>query len=311
MLCQRTIKAITNASGVGLHSGQLVEMSLRPAEPGTGIVFRRVDLPQPVEVPASALLVGDSRLCSCLVKDDPEAGLVQVSTVEHLMSALAGLGVDNVWVDLNGSEVPIFDGSASPFVFLLQSAELEEQPIAKKFIRLKDVIEVKDGDKWARLEPYDGFRMDLSINFGHPAICDSSNSVRFDFTDQSYLREIARARTFGFVQEVEWMRDNGLALGGSLDNAIVLDEFRVLNDEGLRYRDEFARHKLLDALGDIYLLGHPLLASFTAHKSGHALVNKLARALLLQQEKWEITTFTQPEQYPAGVINWLGMLQAS
>ncbi|HET7775153.1 MAG TPA: UDP-3-O-acyl-N-acetylglucosamine deacetylase [Azospira sp.] len=300
MLKQRTLKSLIRASGVGLHSGVKVTMALRPAAPDTGIVFRRVDLPQPVEIRADALLVGDTRMCSCLEVDG-----VKVGTVEHLMSAFAGLGIDNAYVDLDAAEVPILDGSAAPFVFLIQSAGIEEQPAAKKFIRVTRPIEVRDGDKWARFEPYDGYKLTFSIIFNHPAIDKSAQSVSIDFAEQSYTREVARARTFGFMQDVEMLRENGLALGGGLENAIVLDEFRVLNSDGLRYGDEFVKHKVLDAVGDLYLLGHPLLASFTAHKSGHALNNLLARQLLLEKESWEWASFEDEALAPAGVARWL------
>jgi len=300
MLKQRTLKALIRASGVGLHSGVKVTMALRPAAPDTGIVFRRVDLPNPVEIRADALLVGDTRMCSCLEVDG-----VKVGTVEHLMSAFAGLGIDNAYVDLDAAEVPILDGSAAPFVFLIQSAGIEEQPAAKKFIRVTRPIEVRDGDKWARFEPYDGYKLTFSIIFNHPAIDKSAQSVSVDFAEQSYTREVARARTFGFMQDVEMLRENGLALGGGLENAIVLDEYRVLNSDGLRYGDEFVKHKVLDAVGDLYLLGHPLLAAFTAHKSGHALNNLLARQLLKEQDSWEFATFEDQAQTPVGVARWL------
>ncbi|WP_109040921.1 UDP-3-O-acyl-N-acetylglucosamine deacetylase [Azospira sp. I13] len=300
MLKQRTLKSLIRASGVGLHSGVKVTMALRPAAPDTGIVFRRVDLPQPVEIRADALMVGDTRMCSCLEVDG-----VKVGTVEHLMSAFAGLGIDNAYVDLDAAEVPILDGSAAPFVFLIQSAGIEEQPAAKKFIRVTRPIEVRDGDKWARFEPYDGYKLTFSIIFNHPAIDKSAQSVSVDFAEQSYTREVARARTFGFMQDVEMLRENGLALGGGLENAIVLDEYRVLNSDGLRYGDEFVKHKVLDAVGDLYLLGHPLLAAFTAHKSGHALNNLLARQLLKEQDSWEFATFEDQAQTPVGVARWL------
>lgn len=304
MLKQRTLKSLIRACGVGLHSGVKVTMTLRPAAPDTGIVFRRVDLEQPVDLPASALMVGDTRMCSCLEVDSAQ-GKVRVGTIEHLMSAFAGLGIDNAWVDLDAAEVPILDGSASPFVFLVQSAGIEEQPVAKKFIRVREPIEVRDGDKWARFDPYDGYRLAFSIVFNHPAIDRSGQNVTIDFADNSYVREVARARTFGFMQEVEWLRENGLAQGGGLDNAVVLDEYRVLNADGLRYGDEFVKHKVLDAIGDLYLLGHPLLASFSAHKSGHALNNVLARALLANRSAWEFVTFDDAATAPAGVTRWL------
>ena len=306
MLKQRTLKTLTRASGVGLHSGVKVNMVLRPAAPNTGIVFRRVDLEPVVDLPASALLVGDTRMCSCLEHDGARVG-----TIEHLMSAFAGLGIDNAYVDIDAAEVPILDGSASPFVFLIQSAGIEEQPVAKKFIRIKRPIEVREsdrnGDKWARLEPYDGFRLDFSIVFNHPAINRSGQRVTIDFAEHSYVHEVARARTFGFMQEVEWLRENGLAQGGGLDNAVVLDEYRVLNGDGLRYSDEFVKHKVLDAIGDLYLLGHPLLASFTAHKSGHALNNLLARELLANPDAWEYVSFDDQARAPAAVARWLAL----
>jgi UDP-3-O-[3-hydroxymyristoyl] N-acetylglucosamine deacetylase len=303
MLKQRTLKTIIRASGVGLHGGVKVNLALRPAAPDTGIVFRRVDLPEPVDIPASALLIGDTRMCSCLEKDG-----VKIGTIEHLMSAFAGLGIDNAWVDLDAPEVPILDGSASPFVFLIQSAGIEEQNAAKKFIRVTKTIEIRDGDKWARFEPYDGYKLSFSIVFNHPAIDKSAQKAEIDFADHSYTREVARARTFGFMQEVEYLRENGLALGGGLENAIVLDEFRVLNQDGLRYNDEFVKHKILDAVGDLYLLGHPLLAAFSSHKGGHAMNNQLARQLLANQESWELVSFEQADRAPEGVTRWLNQL---
>ena len=310
MLKQRTLKSLIRASGVGLHSGIKVNMVLRPAAPNTGIVFRRVDLDPVVDLPASALMVGDTRMCSCL---EQEIGSirVKVGTIEHLMSAFAGLGVDNAFVDLDAAELPILDGSASPFVFLIQSAGIEEQSAAKRFIRVKRPVEVreadKSGEKWARFDPYDGFKLNFSIVFNHPAITRSGQETSFDFSEGSYVREVARARTFGFMQEVEWLRENGLAQGGGLDNAVVLDEYRVLNGDGLRYGDEFVRHKVLDAIGDLYLLGHPLLASFTAHKSGHALNNVLARELLANPDAWEFVVFEDQAQAPQAVVRWLSL----
>ncbi len=299
MLKQRTLKTVIRASGVGLHGGVKVTMTLRPAAPDTGIVFRRVDLPEPVDLPARAFMVGDTRMCSCLEQDG-----VKVGTIEHLMSALAGLGIDNAWIDLDAPEVPILDGSSAPFVFLIQSAGVEEQPAAKKFIRVTQPIEVRDGDKWARFEPYEGYKLDFSIVFNHPAIDKSAQQASIDFAEQSYIREVSRARTFGFMQDVEYLREHGLALGGGLENAIVLDEFRVLNQDGLRYSDEFVKHKILDAVGDLYLIGHPLLAAYSSHKGGHALNNQLARALLEQTSSWEFATFTAAAT-PAGVTRWL------
>jgi len=297
MLKQRTLKTLIKASGVGLHTGQKVRMSLRPAPPDTGIVFRRIDLASPVDIPARAELVGDARLASTLIKDG-----AKVHTVEHLMSALSGLGIDNAFVDLDSPELPILDGSASPFALLLQQAGLEEQAAPKRFLRVRKTVEVKEGDKWARLEPYEGFRLSFSIDFRHPAIERTTQSVSVDFAETSYLKEIARARTFGFMHEVEELKGSGLALGGGLDNAVVLDDQGVLNADGLRFADEFIRHKLLDAIGDLYLLGRPLLGAFTAHKSGHALNNKLARAALADPTALETVVFERAEEAPAGVV---------
>jgi len=296
MLKQRTLKSLIRAKGVGLHTGQKVNMTLRPAQPDTGIVFRRIDLASPVDIPARADRVGETRLSSCLVHQE-----AKVYTVEHLMSALAGLGVDNAYVDLDGPEVPIMDGSAAPFALLLQQAGLAEQMAPKRFLRVTRAIEVREGDKWARLDPYEGLRLAFSIVFNHPVIDKTSQSVSVDFAETSYLKEIARARTFGFMHDVERLREDGLALGGGLDNALVLDEYRVLNAEGLRFADEFIRHKVLDALGDLYLLGRPLLGAFSAHKSGHALNNRLLRALVADTGAWEMASFEHAEQAPAGV----------
>ena len=293
---QRTLKSLVTASGVGLHTGRKVRLTLRPAPVETGIVFRRVDLPVPVEIPARAELVGETRLSSCLIRGD-----VKIYTVEHLMSALGGLGVDNAYVDLDAEELPILDGSAGPFVMLIQQAGLEQQAAPKRFLRVLRRVEVTDGDKWARLDPYDGYRLSFSIDFRHPVIEKSTQSVSIDFAETSYVKELARARTFGFMQDVEALRESGLALGGGLDNAVVLDEFRVLNADGLRFADEFIRHKLLDANGDLYLLGKPLLAAFSAHKSGHGLNNLLLRALLADAGAMETVSFERPEEAPAGV----------
>lgn len=294
MLRQRTLKSVIRATGVGLHTGEKVAMTLRPAQPDTGIVFRRIDMAQPVDIRAEASKVTDTRLCSTL-----EDHGVRVATVEHLMSALAGLGVDNAYVDLDGAEVPIMDGSASPFVFLIQSAGIEEQPAAKRFLRICRSVEVVEGDKWARFEPYEGFKLSFSIVFDHPVLEKSAQTATVDFAETSYAKEVARARTFGFMQEVEALRSDGLALGGSMDNAIVMDEYRVLNADGLRYNDEFVKHKVLDAIGDLYLAGHPIVGAFSAHKSGHALNNRLLRELLSRRDAWELVSFERQEDAPA------------
>ena len=286
------------ATGVGLHTGAKVYMTLRPAAPNTGIVFRRTDLNPPIEVKGEPYAVGDTRLCSTL-----EKGSVKVATVEHLMSALAGLGIDNAYVDLTAGEVPIMDGSAGPFVFLLQSAGIEEQSAPKKFIRIVKPVEVKEGDKWARFEPHSGYKLTMSIDFAHPVFDKAPQEVTVDFSTTSYVKEVSRARTFGFMQDVETMRSQGLALGGSLDNAIVMDEYRVLNSDGLRYDDEFVKHKVLDAIGDLYLLGHPLIGAYSAHKTGHALNNKLARRLMEDKPSWELVSFERPEDAPV-FLTW-------
>jgi UDP-3-O-[3-hydroxymyristoyl] N-acetylglucosamine deacetylase len=296
MIRQRTIKRAIKSTGVGLHTGRKVVMTLRPAQANTGIVFRRVDLDKPVDIRAEARAVTDTRLCSAL-----EGGGAKVATVEHLMSALAGLGIDNLYVDLAGPEVPIMDGSAGPFVFLLQSAGIEEQRAPKRFFRIRRPVEVGDGDKWARFEPYDGFKVSFSIVFDHPVFERSTQSLTIDFAETAYAKEVARARTFGFAQDVEALRNAGLALGGSLDNAVVLDEYRVLNSDGLRYADEFVKHKVLDAIGDLYLVGHPIIGAFTAHKSGHALNNQLLRATLDQTDAWELASFEKASEAPAGL----------
>lgn len=295
MLKQRTLQKKVSITGVGLHNGEKVKLTLRPAAIDTGIVFRRTDLPGMPEIQATPDAVSDTRMCSALEKNG-----ARVATVEHLMSALAGLGVDNIVVELDASEIPIMDGSSGPFIFLLQSAGIIEQAAAKKFMRIKKNVEIIEEDKWAKFEPYHGFKMDFTIDFAHPVFEGSGNNVKIDFADNSYIAEISRARTFGFMHEVEYLRANGLARGGSLDNAIVLDEFRVLNTDGLRYEDEFAKHKVLDAIGDLYMLGHPLLGSFTAYKSGHGLNNKLIRALLADSNAWEYVTFNDINEAPLG-----------
>ena len=295
MLKQRTLKKKVSATGVGLHNGVKVELTLLPAAIDSGIVFRRTDLPGMPEIQATPDAVSDTRMCSALEKNG-----ARVATVEHLMSALAGLGVDNVIVEVNASEIPIMDGSSGPFIFLLQSAGIVEQAAAKKFMRIIKNVEIVEQDKWAKFKPYHGFKMDFTIDFAHPVFEGSGNNVKIDFADNSYISEISRARTFGFMHEVEYLRANGLARGGSLDNAIVLDEFRVLNTDGLRYEDEFAKHKVLDAIGDLYMLGHPLLGAFTAYKSGHGLNNQLIRALLADASAWEFVTFDDINEAPLG-----------
>ena len=299
MIRQRTLKTQVKTTGVGLHSGIKVEMTLRPAAAGTGILFRRVDLDPPVDIPVDPYKVTDTRLCSALTVDN-----VKVATVEHLMSALAGMGIDNIVIDLTGPEVPILDGSAAPFVFLLQSAGIEELNAPKQFIRILEPIEVKEGDKWVRFSPYDGFRIDFTIDFDHPVFEQSSQVVGVDFDKTSYIREVARARTFGFMHEVEMLRNANLALGGSLDNAIVMDEYRVLNADGLRYEDEFVKHKVLDAIGDFYMIGKPIIGRLEAHKSGHALNNQLLRALMEKQSAWELTTFENDKDAPEAVAHF-------
>jgi len=303
MLQQRTLKSLTRAVGVGLHSGQRVELTLRPAAPDTGIVFRRIDLPVPVEIPVSATAVSDTRMASTLsAGGDP--GAPKVHTVEHLMSACAGLGLDNLYVDITAEEVPILDGSAASFVYLLQSAGIELQGAPKRFLRIKKPVEVREGEgpslKWARLDPFHGYRLSFEIDFDHPAVDQTGQQVVFDFACGRYTRDIARARTFGFTKDLELMRSRGLAMGGSMDNAIVVDDYRVLNAEGLRYDDEFVKHKILDAIGDLYIVGKPLLAAYSAFKSGHALNNKLLRAVLADASAYEVVTFDDEREAPGG-----------
>ena len=299
MIQQRTLKSLTRAVGVGLHSGQRVELTLRPAAPDSGIVFRRVDLADDPEIRVSPQAVTETRLASTL-----SAGGAKVHTVEHLMSACAGLGVDNMYVDITAEEVPILDGSAASFVFLLQNAGIVMQNAARRFVRIKSAIEVRDGTgaqaKWARLLPYNGYKLGFEIDFNHPAVDSTGQRVEFDLGEGNYAKDIARARTFGFTKDVEMMRANGLAMGGGLDNAIVMDDYKVLNSGGLRYDDEFVKHKILDAMGDLYLLGHPLLAHYEARRSGHALNNALLRALLDQQAAWEMVSFEDERQAPRG-----------
>jgi UDP-3-O-[3-hydroxymyristoyl] N-acetylglucosamine deacetylase len=299
MVKQRTLRQAISTKGVGLHTGARVEIALLPAPADSGIVFRRTDLPVPVAIPARADRVGDTRLSSTLAADG-----ATVSTVEHLMSALAGLGIDNLRIDIAGPEVPIMDGSAMPFVYLLQTAGVAEQGAPKRFLRVRTPVEVKDADKWARFSPYAGYRLDFAIDFPHPVFGSENRHVVIDFATHSYVKEVARARTFGFMQDVEAMRAAGLALGGSLQNAIVLDETRVLNTEGLRYENEFVKHKVLDAIGDLYLLGHPLIGEYAAFKPGHALNNALARALLDRPDAFEIVTFAADAEAPPAFQDW-------
>ncbi len=293
MLQQRTLKNVIRATGVGLHGGEKVFLTIHSAPVDTGIVFRRTDLDPVVEIPANADLVTETTLCTGL-----SAQGAKVQTVEHLMSALAGLGIDNVFVELTAPEIPIMDGSAGPFVFLLQSAGIVEQNAPKRFIRIRKPVEVREGDKIARFEPHDGFKIGFTVKFDHPAIPDSLSRVDVDFSTQAYVQEVSRARTFGFMRDLEYMRERNLGLGGSMDNAIVLDEFRVLNEDGLRYADEFVRHKILDAVGDLYLAGHPIIGAYEGYKSGHALNNKLVRALLADAGAWEEVSFTEPAATP-------------
>lgn len=291
MVRQRTLKNIIRATGVGLHSGEKVYLTLKPAPVNTGIVFVRTDLEPVVEIHANAEAVGSTNFATALCNNG-----VTVSTVEHLLSAMAGLGVDNAYVEVSASELPLMDGSASPFVFLLQSAGLEEQNAYKKFIRITKPVTVKDGDKFATLEPYSGFRLSFTIDFDHPAISEDVQSMSVDFSTTAFVREISRARTFGFMKDLEYFKINNLARGANMENAVVLDEYRVLNEEGLRYRDELVRHKVLDAIGDLYLLGHSLIGEYKAYKSGHALNNALLRALLCQQDAWEYVVFEDESQ---------------
>lgn len=295
MIQQRTLKAPISASGVGLHSGERVKLTLLPAAPDTGIVFRRVDLPLPVEIPARPDLVNDTRLSSTLVNAEG----VRVATIEHLMSALAGLGIDNLVVEMDGPETPIMDGSSAPFVYLLETAGIAEQAVPKRFIRLKKPLELVEGDKWVRLTPHEGFSVAMEIQFNHPVFQRIPQKICIDFAQHSYLDEVSRARTFGFMHEVEYMRANGLGLGGNLDNAIVIDDDSVLNKDGLRFGDEFVRHKILDAIGDLYIVGHPLIAAFSGFKSGHAMNNALLRQLLATPDAWEFVSFTAPHDAPS------------
>ncbi len=303
MIKQRTLKNVIRATGVGLHTGEKVYLTLRPAVPDTGIVFRRVDLDTPVEIPATPENVGDTTLSTTLVKDG-----IRIATIEHLLSALAGLGIDNAYIDLNASEVPIMDGSAGPFVFLIQSAGIQEQNAPKRFIRIKKPVKVDHGDKWVQFKPYDGFKVSFTIDFEHPAFKERHQMAEVDFSTTSFVKEVSRARTFGFMSQIETLRANNLALGGSLDNAIVVDDYRILNEDGLRYVDEFVKHKILDSIGDLYLLGRSLIGAFSGYKSGHALNNKLLRVLLAQEDAWELVTFEDEKKSP---ISFIQPVQAS
>lgn len=294
MVKQRTLKNSVHATGVGLHTGERVTLTLSPAPANSGIVFRRVDVVPVVAIRAEAHTVHDTRLSTCL-----EINGTRIATIEHLMSAFAGLGVDNAFVDLTSAEVPIMDGSAGTFIFLLQSAGIIEQSAAKKFIRIKKIIEITDGDKWVRFEPFNGYKLSFTINFSHPVFASTKQHVTIDLGEHSYIKEVSRARTFGFMHDVENMRAQGLALGGNLDNAIVMDEYRIINPDGLRFEDEFVKHKILDAIGDLYLLGHPLIGAFSGYKSGHALNNALLRTLLADEQAWEFVTFNKTEEAPA------------
>ena len=302
MIRQRTLKNVIRATGVGLHTGQKVYLTLRPAAPNSGIKFRRVDLAEPVVIEAKPENVGDTMLSTTLVQ-----GKVKISTVEHLLSAFAGLGIDNAYIDLSASEVPIMDGSAGPFVFLVQSAGILEQDAPKKFIRIKKEVIVEDGDKWAKFEPYDGFKVTFTIDFDHPVFNADNQTASVDFSSTSFVKEVSRARTFGFMRDIEALRKRKLALGGSMDNAIVVDNYRILNEDGLRYADEFVKHKILDAIGDLYLLGHSLIGSFVGFKSGHGLNNLLLRELLKQKDAWEAVTYNEDESLP---ITYMRTIQA-
>ena len=294
MIKQRTLKRIVQATGVGLHTGKKVTLTMRPAPANTGIIYRRTDLNPPVDFPADAKSVRDTMLCTCLVNEDN----VRISTVEHLNAALAGLGIDNLVIEVDAAEIPIMDGSASPFVFLLLDAGIEELSSAKKFLRLKETVRVEDGDKWAELSPFSGFSLDFTIDFNHPAIDSSTQRYAMNFSAENFVRDISRARTFGFMRDIEYLQSKGLCLGGSFDCAIVVDDYRVLNEDGLRFEDEFVRHKMLDAIGDLFMCGHNIIGAFTAFKSGHALNNKLLQAVLAKESAWELVTFENEAQMP-------------
>ncbi|MBG5986505.1 UDP-3-O-acyl-N-acetylglucosamine deacetylase [Proteus vulgaris] len=294
MIKQRTLKRIVQATGVGLHTGKKVTLTMRPAPANTGVIYRRTDLNPPVDFPADAKSVRDTMLCTCLVNEDD----VRISTVEHLNAALAGLGIDNIVIEVNAPEIPIMDGSAAPFVFLLLDAGIEELRTAKKFIRIKETVRVEDGDKWAEMRPYNGFKLDFTIDFNHPAIDASTQRYKLDFSAESFMSQISRARTFGFMRDIEYLQSKGLCLGGSFDCAIVVDDYRVLNDDGLRFEDEFVRHKMLDAIGDLFMCGYNIIGEFTAFKSGHALNNKLLQAVLAKESAWGFVTFEDEAQMP-------------
>ncbi len=294
MIKQRTLKRIVQATGVGLHTGKKVTLTMRPAPANTGVIYRRTDLNPPVDFPADAKSVRDTMLCTCLVNEDD----VRISTVEHLNAALAGLGIDNIVIEVNAPEIPIMDGSAAPFVFLLLDAGIEELRTAKKFIRIKETVRVEEGDKWAEMRPYNGFKLDFTIDFNHPAIDSSTQRYKLDFSAESFMSQISRARTFGFMRDIEYLQSKGLCLGGSFDCAIVVDDYRVLNDDGLRFEDEFVRHKMLDAIGDLFMCGYNIIGEFTAFKSGHALNNKLLQAVLAKESAWEFVTFEDEAQMP-------------
>ncbi|KAE9525336.1 UDP-3-O-acyl-N-acetylglucosamine deacetylase [Testudinibacter aquarius] len=298
MIKQRTLKQSVKVTGIGLHSGKKVTLTMRPAEVNTGVIYCRTDLNPPVSFVAKADAIRDTMLCTCLVNDDG----VRVSTVEHINSALAALGIDNIIIEVDAPEIPIMDGSAAPFIYLLLDTGIEEQAAAKKFIRIKKSVRVEDGDKWAEFKPYHGFHLDFTIDFKHPAIDNNVTNYKLDFSTQAFIQQISRARTFGFMKDIEYLQAQGLALGGSLDNAIVLDDYRILNEDGLRFKDELVRHKLLDAIGDLYMASHNIIGAFKAYKSGHGLNNKLLRAVLADQTAWEFVTFEQEAKVPQGYL---------
>jgi len=303
MIRQRTLKNVIRATGVGLHTGKKVYLTLRPASPNTGIIFRRTDLETPVAIPARPEYVGDTRLSTTLERNN-----VRISTVEHLLSALAGFGIDNAYIDVSADEVPIMDGSAGPFVFLIQSAGIEEQTELKKYLRIRETVRVEHDDKWAAFEPFEGFKVGFTIEFSHPAFTTRNSHAEIDFSTTSFVKEVARARTFGFMRDVELLRQNNLALGGSLYNAVVVDEYRVLNEDGLRYEDECVKHKILDAIGDLYLLGHSLIGSFAGYKSGHELNNRLLKKLLEKKSAWEIVSFGNEQELPISFLQPLPIM---